>query len=1054
MTIKNQITSFKLSGISFAGTSTQLNYTSGVTAGTALPNKALVLDSNRNISGINTLTANVLNITNITGSLLTPSQPNITTIGTLTNVTVAGNVTISNHNGTTTGLILGATLVTSSATQLNYNNITTPGVAQVSKAMILDVNGNINNINSLTSTNILTTNFTLGGTLITASGTQINYNKITTTGVAQASTTLVLDSNRNISNINSLSATNIIATNLTGTLLTAAQPNITSIGTLTSLNLAGDITGIGNLTLSGTLSGATSISATNLTGTLTTTAQPNITSVGSLISLTVTGAITSSSISTASLVLNSVTVTASAAQLNYNNITTIGVAQPSKSLVLDSNSNITGINSLTAASLIATNLTGTLQTVAQPLITSVGTLTGLTLAGAISGVTNLSMSGNLTGASSISATNITGTIQTPAQTNVTSVGTLNNLNVVGAIGCKTTTPALSVEINDPTGQCLRLSYNAPTGSATNYANFTVNSTGQLNITPSGNLVNINGSLIVGNSGTANTIQFNGVTGMTGNNMTVISEQLFNNNTAAYAELLLFKGNSTTIPSRIRSRAGQHIFQTYTSTEDYSTLNDNNTRMIITNSGFIGMNTITPNRNLEINSGGNIYGLRLTYNASANFTDIGTDNYGNLNILSSNGTTIFGSSSNVNQTVLIGTNSTTASNGVMTIGTNSGVCTITAGSNTTVGSAADFTIVNSGQTINNSSRKFILKSSGNLGIGTTSPNRLTELSDANGNCLRLSYNAPTGSATTYCDQTISSAGIMTFNVAGSNPSFVFSGGNISGKLTTAAQPNITSIGTLPSLTLSGAIGGVTNLTMSGTLTGATSISATSLLGTLTTTAQTNITSVGTLTSLGVSGNTKIGVPSNTAQDILHIENTTNAFTGIQIQNKNSTATTSGCKISFTGFNSTNNNYELARIASITVDSGATNTQYQFGALAFYTRQTVLSTGASEGMRLTNNGFLGINTTTPAYILDVNGTSRSTQILVGTSTDNSSTRMISALNSAMATGTRNFITLGQANSAFNQAEFSFYYGGNGLTTNYLSLGMNICLLSSNKNTPCGN
>ncbi len=68
-------------------------------------------------------------------------------------------------------------------------------------------------------------------------------------------------------------ATSITATNLTGTLQTAAQGNVTSLGTLTSLTMGGDIAmGTNDIT------GATNITATNLTGTLQTAAQPNITS--------------------------------------------------------------------------------------------------------------------------------------------------------------------------------------------------------------------------------------------------------------------------------------------------------------------------------------------------------------------------------------------------------------------------------------------------------------------------------------------------------------------------------------------------------------------------------------------------------------------------------------------------------------------------------------------------------------------------------------------------------------------------------------------------------
>ena len=67
--------------------------------------------------------------------------------------------------------------------------------------------------------------------------------------------------------------------NTAGTVTTNAQPNITSVGTLTTLTMAG----------AGSFSGANLISANFVTGRLTTAAQPNITSVGTLTSLAVTG---------------------------------------------------------------------------------------------------------------------------------------------------------------------------------------------------------------------------------------------------------------------------------------------------------------------------------------------------------------------------------------------------------------------------------------------------------------------------------------------------------------------------------------------------------------------------------------------------------------------------------------------------------------------------------------------------------------------------------------------------------------------------------------------
>ncbi len=66
---------------------------------------------------------------------------------------------------------------------------------------------------------------------------------------------------------------------LTGTLSTAAQTNVTSLGTLTGLTLSGTLTGT-------TINAATiGNSAAVLTGTLSTAAQTNITSVGTLSSL-------------------------------------------------------------------------------------------------------------------------------------------------------------------------------------------------------------------------------------------------------------------------------------------------------------------------------------------------------------------------------------------------------------------------------------------------------------------------------------------------------------------------------------------------------------------------------------------------------------------------------------------------------------------------------------------------------------------------------------------------------------------------------------------------
>jgi hypothetical protein len=94
---------------------------------------------------------------------------------------------------------------------------------------------------------------------------------------------------------------NITATTVFGTLATASQPNITGVGTLTSLSVSGNV------------------SAANLTGTILTASQPNITGVGTLTTLTVTG-------------------TATAGNVTINGLTTLAETTET----LDTKSSVTG----------------------------------------------------------------------------------------------------------------------------------------------------------------------------------------------------------------------------------------------------------------------------------------------------------------------------------------------------------------------------------------------------------------------------------------------------------------------------------------------------------------------------------------------------------------------------------------------------------------------------------------------------------------------------------------------------------------------------------------
>jgi hypothetical protein len=881
--------------VSFTGSTTQLNYTSGVTAGVCSANKSLVVNASSNITGIRNITLNNLNTTNISGTLLTSNQYNITSIGLLNTCTITNSFDVIKHNEVNNGLYVDNVLITAGSVQLNTFNIISTGIAEASKALVLDGSRNINNIHLYSSNNIYLTSLLYGGYSLNATSDQLNYNNITYTGIAEPSKTLVLDSSRNITNINSLTATNLVGTNLTGVLQTASQPNITYLGNLTSLSITNSITGVTNISILNNLN-CIGLSGTNIGGVLITAAQPNISSIGNLSSLS-SNDMTTTNLNITNLKISGIFVTVSAIQLNYNNITSLGAAEASKILTLDSSRNITNINSLTATAINTTNLTGTVLTAAQPNILSLGTLTSLTLAGNISNVTNITIAKSFIGQlRSVTANTISSTIQTSSQPNITSLGTLTNLTVTN-LGIGVTT-GFGKQMEISSNNVLRLVNNS---SSTNILDILVPLNGDLTVMGN-NTISFAGNIQIGNSATSNNIYFNGVNGDKSSIYnTLISERLYNG--SDLSELLLFKGKDNTINNldRIRFRAGEISFQNFTGNEQYSTIADNNTAFIVKSTGKIGINTTAPDSQLEINSSnGNC--LRLNYGIYK--TDLNVNSSGDLLIRTSSNDIndrkgIYFNNSTNSQTVGLGSLDTaTYVNGIIKLRNINGVNYIQSGIKNTVDSAADLAFGSMLLGIDMSSNKFIIKATGNVGIGTYVPNKSLSINNITGQCLRMRYN----STTLYLDQTIGSTGNVTYTINNaSNPLYVFNKG-IYGTLQTTSQPNITKLGTLTGLSINSAsVTGITNLTVNNTLSGVNTVYSNNISGTILTRNQPNIKSIGTISKLGLTNNLKIGNYADPT-DYIQLEKNSNSIIGIQLENRNGTSTTSGNKISFMGFKS--------------------------------------------------------------------------------------------------------------------------------------------------------
>ena len=231
---------------------------------------------------------------------------------------VSGNYILGNGSqltSVTTSVLQNGTSNVAIATAGDYVRVKVNGVANVAVftetaiylAGILDVTGNVvsANLNSngvvsgttgVFSGNVSANYFTGNGSALTGidataiqNGTSnvrvASSGNITVSSAGTANVLIVTSTGANIAG--TLNATgnatvgNLSATNITGTLTTASQTNITAVGTLTSLDVTGNVS-------TGNVSGATG-TFTNVAGTLSTASQNNITSVGTLTSLTVTG---------------------------------------------------------------------------------------------------------------------------------------------------------------------------------------------------------------------------------------------------------------------------------------------------------------------------------------------------------------------------------------------------------------------------------------------------------------------------------------------------------------------------------------------------------------------------------------------------------------------------------------------------------------------------------------------------------------------------------------------------------------------------------------------
>ncbi len=706
-------------------------------------------------------------------------------------------------------------------------------------------------------------NGNIDGNNITLTNNVVAGNVYANTGIIGATTltgTLSTAAQTNITSVGTLSGLTVTApitgsvtgsAATAGTVTTAAQPNITSVGTLSALGVNGIVTaqavtantglftgdggGLSNIAganvgLVANATYAVSAGSTPLAGTVTTAAQPNITSVGTLSALSVTGNVSAGNVSGTGGVFTYVSGDgANLAAIAGANVSGI-VANATHAISADGANTVAGPNvtgqvnfAITANSVAGANVSGEVTNAA--IANSV--------AGAnVSGEVGFSVVANSVAGANVSGTvaNATyavsaGTVETGAQPNITSTGTLTSLNVTGNIdaGNLTTTGLITGD----GGGLSNISVSAGSSIVNGTSNATVDASGPFR-------VSINGS--------ANVVQVKD----TGTNMEVAGSMSvsggFDNNINFNSTSNLGPESNVTITGGVANAflktdgAGALSWSTAVTAAPGA-----NTQVIFNDGAglYAGNTGFTFNKTTGTFSAPVISGP-LSTAAQPNITSVGT-----LTSL------ILGGSFNTNSDVI----------------TNAGNIEISAGTGSFKGNGAGLTNI-TGANVSE------------VPLATTATTAVTANAVAGANVSGQVSFAATANAV--------AGGNVSGEVGFAAVANSVSGSNVVGAVssattattaqtvTTAAQGNITSVGTLTGLDVNGLItavnitantglisgdgGGLSNIVgsnVSGAVSSATSATTATTAGTVTTAAQPNITSVGALTSLTVTGNVSVG-----------------------------------------------------------------------------------------------------------------------------------------------------------------------------------------------------
>jgi hypothetical protein len=452
----------------------------------------------------------------VSGTVYTNAQPNITSVGTLTDLSVSGNANVGNLS--TTGNVTG-----------NY------------------IIGNGSSLSNLTGSNI-TGAVSYATTANSVAGSNVS-GEVTYAATANA----VAGGNVSGQVANAL---------ISGTVYTNAQPNITSVGTLTSLSVSGNALVNGNLIVDGT---TTYVNTTNLlvqdpiieqgggaNGAALTTNDgkdrgivlhyyngstidafmgwdnsnsefsfgSNVTMSGEVATFNTLGNIRSGNASLGNLATASFFSGSGNLLSNIQGSNVSGAVAYATTANAVSGSNVTGAvaYATTANAVSGSNVTG-----AVAYATTANAVSGSNVSGevAFAATANSVAGGNVSG--TVSSATTAGTVTTASQPNITSVGTLTGLTVGPNSSIVLSGTTGYVKANSLQGldgsQALFLGHSGVAGAIGVVTNLIVGTGGTGNLNANGTISasgNVTGSYFIGNGSALTSINGANVTGQVAN----------------------------------------------------------------------------------------------------------------------------------------------------------------------------------------------------------------------------------------------------------------------------------------------------------------------------------------------------------------------------------------------------------------------------------------------------------------------------------------------------------------------------------------------------------